>query len=141
MLNFYDGHSVYMNGDYPAVYLNGKSYHVHRLEWEKRYGTIPEGYIVHHKDGDKCNWSIDNLELLSRADHLDQHRKDQCREHLRGNNSMHRTLSQSDVDYIRSVYIKHDKNFGGRALANRFNVTEACISAIIHRKNWGGAVC
>lgn len=141
MLNFYDGHSVYMDGDYPAIFLDGKNQHVHRLEWEKYNGSIPTGCVVHHKDGDKCNWEISNLELLSRGGHLDHHRCDHRRSHLRGNNALHRTLSQSDVDYIRSVYVKYDKEFGGRALANRFNVTEACISAIIHGKNWGGTVC
>lgn len=141
MLNFYDGHKVYMNGDYPAVCIGGENIHIHRLEWEKHYGLIPDGYIVHHKDGNKRNWQIDNLELLSRGVHLDRHRADQHRSHLRGDNSLHRKLTQADVDYIRSVYVKYDKEFGGRALANRFNVTEACISAIIHDKNWGGGVC
>lgn len=141
MLNLYDGRSVYMDGEYPAVFLDGKNQHIHRLEWQKYYGEIPEGYVVHHKDGDKCNWNIDNLELLSRGSHLDHHRSEQRRSHLRGDNAVHRTLSQSDVNYIRSVYIKYDKTFGGRALANRFNVTEACISAIIHKKNWSGEVC
>ena len=39
---FYDGHKVYMNGDYPAVCLNGKNYHIHRLEWIKHFGEIPK---------------------------------------------------------------------------------------------------
>ena len=71
---FFEGHKVYMNGNYPAVFLNGQNCHVHRLVWEKYYGTIPEGYIVHHKDENKLNWSIDNLELLTRAEHTDAHR-------------------------------------------------------------------
>lgn len=141
MLNFYEGRNVYMDGDYPAVFIGGKNCHIHRLQWEKHYGSIPDGYIVHHKDGDKCNWDIDNLELLSRGEHLDHHREEHHREHLRGDNALNRKLSQDDVDYIRSVYLKYDKEFGGRALANRFNVTEACISAIIHNKNWSGGVC
>ena len=141
MLNFYDGRKVYMNGAYPAVSIHGENRHVHRLQWEKHFGKIPTGYVVHHKDGDKCNWNIDNLELLSRGSHLSQHRADHRRDHLRGDNSLRRVLTQEDVDYIRSVYVKYDKFFGGRALALRFNVTESCISAIIHNRNWSGAVC
>lgn len=64
-----------MNGDYPAICLNGKNKHIHRLVWEKHNGSIPNGYIVHHKDEDKLNWDIDNLELMSRADHVDAHRE------------------------------------------------------------------
>ena len=71
---FYDGHKVYMNGNYPAIFLNGQNQHVHRLEWEKHNGKIPEGFIVHHKDENKLNWSIENLELLSRGDHIKKHK-------------------------------------------------------------------
>ncbi len=63
-----------MNGKYPAIFLNGKSEHVHRLEWEKYYGKIPEGFIIHHKDENKLNWNIENLELLSRSKHLKKHK-------------------------------------------------------------------
>lgn len=63
-----------MNGDYPAVYINGKSHHVHRLQWIKYHGEIPKGCVVHHKDENKLNWDIDNLELLSRKDHIFQHK-------------------------------------------------------------------
>lgn len=71
---FYEGRKVYMNGDYPAVYINGKSHHIHRLQWVKYYGEIPKGCVVHHKDENKLNWSIENLELLSRKDHIFQHK-------------------------------------------------------------------
>jgi hypothetical protein len=71
---FYESHKVYMNGQYPAVYINGKSCHVHRLQWIKHYGEIPRGCVVHHKDENKLNWDIDNLELLSRKDHILQHK-------------------------------------------------------------------
>lgn len=71
---FFEGHKVYMNGDYPAIWLNGGNCHIHRLVWEKYYGTIPEGCIIHHKDENKLNWDIDNLELLTRANHLNKHR-------------------------------------------------------------------
>lgn len=70
----YKGHKVYMNGAYPAIYLNGKTVHVHRLVWIDNHGEIPSGYIIHHKDENKLNWFIDNLELLSRADHIKKHK-------------------------------------------------------------------
>lgn len=71
---YYDGRKVYMNGKYPAVCINGKNYHVHRLEWEKHHGKIPEGCVIHHKDENRLNWSIDNLECLTRAEHVEKHR-------------------------------------------------------------------
>lgn len=71
---FYKGHKVYMNGKYPAVCINGKNVHVHRLVWEDNFGKIPTGYVIHHKDENKLNWDINNLELLSRKDHIREHK-------------------------------------------------------------------
>ena len=73
MTLLYNGHKVYMDGLYPAIYLNGKNVHIHRLEWQKHNGGIPDGYVIHHKDENKLNWNIENLELLSRADHIREH--------------------------------------------------------------------
>ena len=72
---FYEGHKVYMNGDYPAIWLNGQNQHIHRLQWVKHYGVIPSDYVIHHKDENKLNWDIENLELLPRCDHIKQHKK------------------------------------------------------------------
>jgi hypothetical protein len=71
---FYEGHKVYMNGDYPAVFLNGHNHHIHRLQWLKHHGEIPNGYVVHHKDENKLNWDITNLELITRSEHLKRHK-------------------------------------------------------------------
>ena len=71
---FYDGHKVYMNGKYPAIFLNGQNQHVHRLEWMKHHGAIPDGFVVHHIDENKLNWDIQNLELISRSEHLKRHK-------------------------------------------------------------------
>ena len=46
---------------------------LHRYVWEKYNGTISDGYHVHHKDHDKANNSIDNLELLSASEHSRLH--------------------------------------------------------------------
>lgn len=41
----------------------------HRLVWEAVNGAVPDGYDIHHVDGDTYNNEIDNLECLSHADH------------------------------------------------------------------------
>ena len=48
---------------------------LHRLIWEDFYGTkIPEGYHIHHKNGNKLDNCILNLQLLSESDHIRLHR-------------------------------------------------------------------
>ena len=71
----YNGHKVYMNGSYPAIWINNSSKHIHRLEWELYHGKIPDGYVVHHVNENKLDWRISNLELVLRSDHINTHSK------------------------------------------------------------------
>lgn len=48
--------------------------YLHRLIYEEEYGKIPDGYHIHHKDGDKLNNNIDNLECLSASNHGKTHK-------------------------------------------------------------------
>lgn len=51
-----------------------KSYRMEqRLVWERHHGPVPEGYDVHHKDRDKLNNAIENLEMLSKVRHKREH--------------------------------------------------------------------
>lgn len=64
-------YSVRENG-YLAKTIESRSY-LHREIWEQHYGPIPLGYEVHHKDEDKRNNALNNLELLTEADHAAAH--------------------------------------------------------------------
>ncbi len=46
---------------------------LHRLIFEDFYGPIPEGCVIHHKDGNKTNNCIMNLQLLTESEHHRQH--------------------------------------------------------------------
>ncbi len=73
--------------------FNGKTYHLykgeryysrgtkrlHRVVWEYYNGPIPEGYEIHHKDGDPENNDISNLVCVSAATHEELHREDKMR--------------------------------------------------------------
>jgi len=54
----------------------GKKRYFHREIWKSFHGEIPKGYHIHHKDGNKLNNSIENLECLSHADHLRLHMRE-----------------------------------------------------------------
>ena len=47
-----------------------------RFIWENVWGDIPKGYIIHHKDTDPQHDEIENLDCLTRAEHINIHRHD-----------------------------------------------------------------
>ena len=56
---------------YHRITLQGATYRLHRLVYEAWVGGRPP--VVHHRDGDPTNNSLDNLEGLSLAEHLKKH--------------------------------------------------------------------
>jgi len=48
---------------------------LHREYWKKHNGEIPEGKIIHHKDGNPANNHIDNLECVTPKEHVERHPK------------------------------------------------------------------
>lgn len=41
---------------------------MHLLLWEEVHGQIPDGHALVFKDGDKTHITLDNLELITRAE-------------------------------------------------------------------------
>lgn len=59
---------------------NNKRIRLHRYIWENEKGVIPKGYHVHHKDFDKNNNCINNLECIVGLRHFRIHGKDKCKD-------------------------------------------------------------
>ena len=45
-----------------------------RVVWEQHFGAVPAGNIVIFKDGDKLNFNIDNLDIITRADNANRNK-------------------------------------------------------------------
>ena len=80
----FNGDIYYRNpktGYYEASYNHKTKKHIcHRLHREMyKFYTgqeIPQGYHVHHKDGNKDNNTMENFELLSNSEHSRRHGKE-----------------------------------------------------------------
>ncbi|MCH7573583.1 MAG: HNH endonuclease [Candidatus Marinimicrobia bacterium] len=43
---------------------------LYRVVWEKHHGPISKGCLIMHKNGDDLDDRIDNLEMISRSEHM-----------------------------------------------------------------------
>src|SRR5262245_60918683 len=58
-----------------GFYFQRKGIRLHRVVWEHYRGSIPEGQHVHHRDGNRANNDLSNLELIDQSAHLRYHGK------------------------------------------------------------------
>ncbi len=73
------GGGIYHHGHgYIFLYQSSRKYKAeHRLVMEQHLGReLSSDEIVHHKDGDKTNNDISNLEIVTRSEHINIHRND-----------------------------------------------------------------
>lgn len=111
-----------------------KSALIHRLVAIAFLGAPPNVHrpTVNHKNLDKADNRVENLEWLSQADN--------CRHaaplipHQKGMEKKNRKLNEEQVRSIRARYIPNVISL--MRLAVEFGVSEQTIHAIIHRKKW-----
>ena len=66
--------TVNYSDPYPRVTIESKTKRVHSIVAEAFIGICPIGLEVNHKDGNKHNTSLDNLEYVTHADNI-RHRR------------------------------------------------------------------
>lgn len=65
----FDGKTYYKCGNY----YQRKGKRLHRVVWEYYNGAIPDGWHVHHINGDRSDNRIENLALMKEREHLSLH--------------------------------------------------------------------
>ena len=65
----FDGVSYYRCGPY----FQRKGKRLHRAVWEAHNGPVPDGYDVHHINGNKADNDIENLQLMPASEHNSYH--------------------------------------------------------------------
>lgn len=52
---------------YYSVMMKGRLHRAHGVVWELQRGVIPDGFMIDHVDGSRCNNHIDNLRLATNS--------------------------------------------------------------------------
>ena len=111
-----------------------KTTKVHRLV---AYAFIPNpknNPQINHKDGNKLNNTVDNLEWITHKENF-IHATNHGLRPIGEEHGRHK-LTWEQVDYIRNIYKKGDKEFGTNGLARKFGVTPRVITLIMRNEIW-----
>lgn len=61
--------------EYCSTTENGKTILVHKKIWAAKFGEVPKGSVIHHKNFNKKDNRIENLCLLSKSEHTLVHKR------------------------------------------------------------------
>ena len=110
----------------------------------RAHRLVAEAYIpnpdnkpqVNHKDGNKQNNHVSNLEWCTAKENV-QHAYDTgLAKGVSGTVGPRSKLSEEDVRYIRANYKPYDSEFGARGLGIKFNVDPSVISRVFNNKTY-----
>jgi hypothetical protein len=110
---------------------HGMNHYVHRLVAEAFLGPCPEGQEVNHKDVNRGNNRLDNLEYVTSS--RNKIHAGEMRGSYRGERHSQAKLTEQDVREIRRLYSdgihQHD-------LACQYGLCDAAIAKVVHHITW-----
>ena len=108
-------------------------YALHRLVLEVFDSPCPHGKECNHKDGDKSNNGIDNLEWVTRSENIRHAIDTGLHYQVRGEESGKTNMTESDV-----IEITRRRKAGERypSIAADFGITPESASQIARRVTW-----
>jgi len=117
----------------------------HRIIMEKHIGRrLSRNEVVHHKDGNKSNNNIENLEIMSRSDHSRLHAPTKTspkseeeivklRERMRGSKSPTSVLTE---DLVRLILGSKFAGKSSRKVAKELKVAHTTIARVRAGITW-----
>lgn len=121
---------------YESVYLriNGhyKTFTMHRLVMLAFVSERPAGMDINHKDGNRLNNHLSNLEYITHQQNID-HASDVLGWSINGTKN---PLAKLDDDKVREIRRLYSQGATIRGLAKVFGVTPSAIQSVVRRETW-----
>jgi len=118
-----------------TLYPSGKTYHVHRLVSEVFIEKPSDKDYVNHKDGNKMNNHVENLEWCTPKENFDHALREGLYKprNMTGVNNHMSKFSQEDVDQI---WVKHRQGLSVRNIADLLNFPYERVRRLIRGKTY-----
>lgn len=110
-----------------------KQLRIHRFLWECFHGEIPENLVINHKNGDKQDNRLINLELVTNKENVIHCWQELGRESLRGELSASSKIKEQDALEIIQMC---KGGYSNPEIAKLYGLHPNYISLIRHNKRW-----
>jgi hypothetical protein len=118
------------SGGYGQIRVNGRLIYAHRLAYQLKHGSIPDGALVLHSCDNRPCCNTDHLAIGDEAaNHRDAMSRDR---HSRGMRHGMSKLTDDDVRRIRCI----GRGMRQRDAAAMFGVTQKVVSRILRGVAW-----
>ncbi len=105
---------------------------IHRLIADAFIKRIPKGYVINHKDGDKLNNNVSNLEICTYSDNL-YHAYRAGQKNAQGENNGQCKLTDEKVKTIRLLY---SSGLSCPEIASRLKMHKDWIWKVATKRAW-----
>ena len=113
-----------------------KKFSIHRLVAQAFILNPENKPQVNHKDGNKENNNVNNLEWVTNQENRNHAIKNNLTKNLCGEEAPWSKLTKEKVIYIRKLYDDKTVLFNAKELAKKFNVSTTQIRMVANRKSW-----